>query len=95
MLRLRQLSLNTYVWQSAVLAETREGQVRVGADVPSVREKTSCFLWVIQQSKVVGCCPAWSPGSHRQEMFCCNPVDMLAVEVINVQSGVWERGDGH
>jgi len=24
-------------WQSAVLAETREGQVWVGADVPSVR----------------------------------------------------------
>ena len=25
--------------------------------------------WVIQQSKVLGCCP----GSHRQKMFCCNP----------------------
>jgi len=27
------------VWQSAVLAENREGQVRIGADVPSVRRK--------------------------------------------------------
>jgi len=35
-----------------------------------------------------------SPGSHRQEMFCCSPVDMLAVEVADVQTGVWERRDG-
>jgi len=43
--------------KSAVLAETREGQVWVGADVPSLREEAGCFLWVMQQSKVVGCCP--------------------------------------
>jgi len=51
------LSKNTSVRQSAVLAETREGQVWVGADVPSIREKAGCFPWVIQQTKVVGCCP--------------------------------------
>ena len=33
-----------------------------------------------------------SPGSHHQEMFCCNPVDMLAVT--NIQTWVWERQDG-
>ena len=39
--------------QSAILAEAREGQVWVGADVPSVREETGCLLWIVQQSKVV------------------------------------------
>jgi len=38
--------------QLPVLTETHEGQVWVGADVPSVREAV-CFLWVIQQFKVV------------------------------------------
>jgi len=35
-----------------------------------------------------------SLGSHRQEMFFVTPVDMLAVEVTNIQTGVWERRDG-
>ena len=39
------------------MAETREGQVWVGADDPTAREETGCFLWVVQQSKVVECCP--------------------------------------
>ena len=39
------------------LAETREGQDQVDGDVPSVRGKTGCFRMVLQQSKVVGCCP--------------------------------------
>jgi len=47
-----ELSKNTSLRQLGVLAETHEGQVWVGADVPSVREAV-CFLWVIQQSKVV------------------------------------------
>ena len=42
---------------SSVRSETREGQVRVGADIPSVREETGYFLWIVQHSKVIWCCP--------------------------------------
>ena len=35
-----------------------------------------------------------SPGSHRQEMFCCNPADVLAVKVANIQTGVCKGRDG-
>jgi len=48
----------------------RPGLPWVGADVPTAREETGCFLWVVQQSKVVGCCPvaqALTVGG------CCNP----------------------
>jgi len=34
-----------------------------------------------------------SPGSHHQEMFFVTPVDILAVEVTNIQTGVWECRD--
>jgi len=44
MLWSREFSKDTSVPQSAVVAETREGQVRVGGDVSSVREETGCFL---------------------------------------------------
>jgi len=89
----RELSKNTAVRQSAVLAKTRRGQVRVGADVPSVRGETGCFLWVIQQSKVVGCCPGVQALTVGR-CFVVTTVDMLAVEVTNMQTGVWERRDG-
>jgi len=36
MLSPRELSKNTSDWQLAVLAEAHEGQVRIGADAPSV-----------------------------------------------------------
>jgi len=39
------------------MADTREGQVRVGADVLWVREETGYSLCVMQQLKVVDCCP--------------------------------------
>jgi len=57
------------------------------------REETGCFLWVVQQSKVVGCCPGVQALTVRG---CCvvTPVDVLAVEVASVQAGVWERRDG-
>jgi len=44
-------------------------------------------------SKVVGCCPGVQALTVRG---CCvvGPVDMLAIEVANVQTGVWERHDG-
>jgi len=71
------------VRQSAVLANTRESQVWVGADVPSVREEAGCFLWVIQQSKVVGCCPGVQALTVRR-CFVVTLVDVLAVEVTNV-----------
>ena len=89
----RELSQDTSVRQSAVLAETREGQLWVGVDVPLVREEAGCFLWIAQQSKVVGCCPGVQALIVRR---CCvvTPVDMLAVEVANVETGVWERRYG-
>jgi len=45
------------------------------------------------QSKVVGCCPGVQALTVRG---CCvvTPVDVLAIEVANVQGGVWERRDG-
>ena len=79
--------------QSAVLADTREGQVRVGADVPLVRGETGCSLWDVQQLNVVGCCPGGLTFFVRR---CCAValVHMLAIEVANLQTGVWEHGDG-
>jgi len=35
-----------------------------------------------------------SPGSHVRRCFAVAPVDMLAVEVANIQTGVWERRNG-
>jgi len=81
------------VRQSAVLAETREGQVWFGADVPTVREEAGCFLWVIQQSKVVGCCPEVQALTVKR-CFVVTPVDMLAFEDTKIQTGVWKRRDG-
>ena len=45
------------------------------------------------QSKVVGCCPGVQALTVRG---CCvvTPVDVLAIEVANVQTGVWERLGG-
>ena len=74
-------------------ADTREGQVRVGADVPSVRGEAGCFPWAIKQTKIVGCCPGVQALTVRR-CFVVTPVDMLAVEVTNIQTGVWERRDG-
>jgi len=74
---------HTSVRQSAVLAETLEGQVWVGPYVPSVRRETGCFVWVIQQSEVVGCCPGVQALTVRR-CFVVTPVDMLAVEVTNM-----------
>jgi len=61
--------------------------IQVGADVPSMRRETGCFLWVIQQSKVVGCCAGVQALTVRR-CFVVAPVDMLAVEVSNIQAGV-------
>jgi len=57
------------------------------------REETGCFLWVLQPSKVVGCCP----GVQALTFWgCCvvTPLDVLAIEVANVQAEVWECWDG-
>ena len=81
------------VQQSAVLVHAREGQVWVGADVPTAREETGSFLWVVQQSKVVGCCSGVQALTVRG--YCVvTPLDVLAIEVANVQAAVWERRDG-
>jgi len=83
--------LDTSIRQSAVLVETREGEIWVGADVPMAREETGCFfgmynsprlLYVAQESML-------SPSGD-----VVTPVDVLAIEVANVQTGVWERRDG-
>ena len=89
----RDLSLKTSVRQLVVMADTREGHIQGGADVPTVRGETGGFLWVIQQSKVVGCCPGDQALTVRG-CFVVPPVDMLAVEVAKIQAGVWERRDG-
>jgi len=39
------------------MADAREDQVWIVAEVPSVREETGCSLCVVRQLKVVGCCP--------------------------------------
>ena len=56
-------------------------------------EKLACFLWVIQKCKVVGCCPGVQALSVRR-CFVVTTVDMSAVEVTNIQTGVWERWGG-
>ena len=89
----RELSKNTSVQQLVVLAETREGQVWVDADVPIAREETDCFLWIIQQCEVVGCCPGLQALTVRR-CFVVTPVDMLAVEVTNIQTRVQKCRDG-
>jgi len=71
--------------------ETREGQILVGAGVPSVREEAGCFLRVIQQSKVVGCCPDVQALIIRR-CFVVTPVDVLTVEVANKQEGCGNVG---
>ena len=96
----RQLSWNTTVRQSASLADSREGHVRAGADVPLVRGKTGYSLWVLQQPKVVGCHPGLQVlpvrcfADQTHTVRCFAPVDMLVVEVANIRTGVWERRDG-
>ena len=57
-----------------------------------MREESGCFLWAVQQSKVVGCSPGVQALTFR--CFVVIPVNMLAVEVANIQVGVWERRDG-
>jgi len=73
------------VRQSAVLVKSCEGHARVGSDVSSVRDEIGCFLWVIQQSKVVGCLPRVQAFIITR-CFAVASVDILAVEVINVQT---------
>jgi len=77
----------TSVHQLVVLANTRKGQVRIGADVPSVRGETGCSLWVVQQPGAVGCCPGVQALTLK-ECFAAIPIDMMAVEVTNVQARV-------
>ena len=43
-----------------------------------MRQETGCFVWVIQQSKVFGCCPGIQALTVRG-CFVVDPVDMLVV----------------
>jgi len=67
-----------HVYPAVGLAKTCEGEIWVCADVSSMRKKAGCFLWVVQQSKVVGCCPGVQALTARR-CFVITSVDMLAV----------------
>jgi len=51
--------------------------------------------WLLHLGRAVvyGCCPGVQALTVRGH-FVVAPVDMLAVEVANIQTGVWERRDG-
>ena len=83
----------TSIWQSVVLAVICKRLVRVVADVPLVRQETGYSLWVMQQVKVIGCCPGVLTLTIRR-CFAAVQVDMLAVEVTNIQTEVWEHQNG-
>jgi len=77
--------MKTSVRRSVVIADTREGQVRVGVDVPSMRGETGPPLRSCR-SAVVDCCQG---GRFLTVRRCCavTPVDMLAAEVLSIQTG--------
>jgi len=84
--------LRTHVKQLVVMADTCKVQTPIVADVPSVREAGYSF-YVVQQHKVVGCCPGGQALTVRRCAII--PDDVLAVEVASMQTGVWEHQDGH
>ena len=57
----------------------------VGDDIPTAREETGCFLWAVQHPSCLGV---------QADKLAIEVVDKLAIEVTNVQTGVWERRDG-
>ena len=61
----------------------------------SIGERRGLFplSYTIEQSRVVGCCPGVQAPTVRR-CLVVTPVDVLAVEVTNIQTGVWERRDG-
>jgi len=63
--------------------------------VPTFQGERRNWLFPLGYKTVQGC---WmlprSPGSHRPGCCVITPVDVLAIEVANVQAGVWERRDG-
>jgi len=66
-----ELSWNMSVRQSVILADTREAQVQVGADVPSVAEK-NCLHPLGRATAQGGWLLPRSSGSHRSEILRCN-----------------------
>ena len=56
-------------------------------------KKLAVSFGLIEQSKVVGCCPGVQALAVRR-CFVVTQVDMFAVEVTNIQIGVWECRDG-
>jgi len=64
------------VRQSVVMAATREGRVRVGADVPSVRRETGYAFWVVKQPKFVYYCPGVQ-GLTDRSCVAVTPVDVF------------------
>ena len=84
--------MDTSVRQSAVLAKIVKARFGLVPTFQRREKKLAVSFWVVQQSKVVGCCPGVQSLAVRG---CCvvTPVDMLAIEVTNVQTGVWERRD--
>ena len=85
-----------HVYQAVVCPDRHSQEPGAGWCRRSIGERRN-WLFPLGRTAARGC---WmlprSPGSDRQ-MFCCNPssVDMLAVEVANIESGMWKRQDGH
>ena len=85
-----------HVYQAVVCPDRDSQEPGAGWCRRSIGERRN-WLFPLGRTAARGC---WmlprSPGSDRQ-MFCCNPssVDMLAVEVANIESGMWKRQDGH
>ena len=78
------------VRQSVLMVDTLEGQVRSGADVPSVGES-----WLLP----LGCAGAQAAFPRVQTLnirtcFVVAPADMLTIEVASIQIEVRERRDG-
>jgi len=81
------------LWSSSWLSWPTLAMARCGLVHFIDEGKTGCFLWVIQQSMVVGCFPGVQALTVRG-CFVVTPVDMFAVEVANIETGVCERRDG-
>ena len=58
-----------------------------------MRIESGCFLWVIQQYKVVRCCPEVQALTVRG-CSAVAPIEVLAVEAANTQTEIWERRNG-
>ena len=95
------------LWEKAdvVTAGTSQEHVCPAVGCPCRNLRRPCLGWcrrsigekkrviLIQQFEVVGCCSGIQALTVRR-CFVVTPVDMLAVEVANIHTGMWEHRDG-